>query len=651
MIARISCRITRYLVGVFLLTAISAGASADERILRFVSHIDVQTDGDLIVTETITVRAEGDQIKRGIFRDIPLVFETDDGRRRQAGFDLLGVEQDGREAAYHTVRNRGGIRIYIGDEDVFIPHGKHVYTIKYRTSRQIRFFSSHDEVYWNVTGNEWVFPIDAVLAEVVFPPGAKPEHYDAFTGFYGSEGRNFEVEEQEAGSSLFFRTTHTLAPYAGLSVVVALPKGTISPPTEAQKTKYFLMDYRAELLGGFGIFLVLAYYLLTWFLIGRDPAKGVIFPRFKAPDGISPALANYIVNRGFGDGGWTALSAACLNLAVKGRIILEDPGEAVTLTPQVSGSSKRGWNALLPKGEAAVNRWLSNRGSPLTISKDNGTSVKTLGSKFRSAIEDESRNEYFKSNKLFLIPGVLLSILTIIALIAFGNASDDEIAFLVAAVMFGTFIAISIVNLFKKARHFGSVGRRVSMVVSIFAVIVAIGIFAPVFSLDSLENLPRLPILAVVLFVTNILFFFLMGAPTALGREKLDGIEGLKLYLSVAEAERMNMAGHPEMSPSHFETLLPYAVALGVEKPWSDAFQSWLTSAAGAAASASYAPTWYSGRVFDSHNVSRSMNSVTSAMAGSFTTSLPAPKSSSSGFSSGGGFSGGGGGGGGGGGW
>jgi uncharacterized membrane protein len=151
--------------------------------------------------------------------------------------------------------------------------------------------------------------------------------------------------------------------------------------------------------------------------------------------------------------------------------------------------------------------------------------------------------------------------------------------------------------------------------------------------------------------MANVLFFFLMGAPTKLGREKMDVVEGMKTYLMLAEKDRLNMNGAPQMSPGHYETLLPYAVALGVEKPWSDAFQSWMLTAVAAGAIAShYSPHWYHGR-FDSDNISDSLGNMASDMESSFTASLPVTKSSSSGFSSSGGFSGGGGGGGGGGGW
>ena len=104
------------------------------------------------------------------------------------------------------------------------------------------------------------------------------------------------------------------------------------------------------------------------------------------------------------------------------------------------------------------------------------------------------------------------------------------------------------------------------------------------------------------------------------------------------------------MSPQHFETVLPYAVALGLEKPWSNAFQAWLASAAGAAAAATYTPHWYRGGNFSPGRIGETMSTLPSSISKSMTNAMPAPKSSSSGFS-GGGSSGGGGGGGGGGGW
>ena len=149
----------------------------------------------------------------------------------------------------------------------------------------------------------------------------------------------------------------------------------------------------------------------------------------------------------------------------------------------------------------------------------------------------------------------------------------------------------------------------------------------------------------------NGLFFYLLRAPTAAGRVAMDRIEGLEMYLRTAESARLNMAEAPDLTTEQFERLLPYAIALDAEKPWSEAFAAaFQRSHPGEEVATAYRPRWNGGHRFQGRNFGRSMASTVSAVQSSFASAMPAPKSSSSGFSGGGG-SGGGGGGGGGGGW
>ncbi|MCV0426697.1 MAG: DUF2207 domain-containing protein [Roseibium sp.] len=635
----------------FILVVISWSAQADERILKFVSNIDTARDGTLTVTETITVRAEAKQIRRGIFRDIPLSAKGASGRTYQVGFKLLSVLQDGQPAPHFTRRSADGIRIYVGEESVFLQPGNYTYTFVYETDRQIRFFDSHDEIYWNATGVEWAFPIDEVVARVVLPADVKASDWTGFTGGFGDTDQDFRTRSDENGSEVIFTTTKALAPHEGLTVVVNMPAGSIAQPTDAQQFQYFLSDYKYDLIGGAGALLVLIYYLYAWMRVGRDPAKGVIFPRFNPPAEISPALSRYIVNRGFGDGGWVALSAACLSLAVKKRLRLEDNDGEVTLHLEPEGRNGRAPGSELPKGEAVLEKWLNDRDSPLILNENNGKSIQALGSKFCGAILGESSNVFFKSNWTYLIPAVLLTIVTIAVMVALvfltqSKAQQEFVIMFLFLSVFATFLSVGFGFIFF---------RLVSFPVRIVLTFIAFGLL--MFGVASLANLatggldsmPAFPLSVAALIAMNVLFFGLIGAPTALGRQKLDEIEGLKLYLSVAEKDRLNMTEAPDMSTIHFEKLLPYAVALGVERPWAKAFEGWLATSAGAAEASRYHPGWYSGRTFDARHISDSVGATASAMAGSFQSSLPAPDTSSSGSS--GGSSGGGGGGGGGGGW
>ena len=152
----------------------------------------------------------------------------------------------------------------------------------------------------------------------------------------------------------------------------------------------------------------------------------------------------------------------------------------------------------------------------------------------------------------------------------------------------------------------------------------------------------------IVIGVVNALFHQLMKAPTLLGRKIMDQLEGFKLYLSVAEKDRLNLANPPKETPELFEKYLPYALALDVEQKWSERFASVL-AAAQAGDGGTYHPMWYHGTSWSRLGAGGFANSLGSSFNSAISSSATAPGSSSG--SGGGGFSGGGGGGGGGGGW
>ncbi|OJF90421.1 hypothetical protein AX761_07135, partial [Rhizobium sp. 58] len=584
-------------IGLFLmLVAVPGAARADEVFSTYHADIAVAKSGVLTVTETIVATVEGDRIKRGIYRDFPLTLTDAAGRPVRVDFTLLSVKRDGADEPYRTESISGGIRIYTGTADVLLAPGEHTFALTYETGRQIRFFAGHDELYWNVTGTEWAFPIEEASARVSLPDGVRAEALDVFTGRFGATEKNASAVEQ--GGRLEFRTTRRLQPGEGLTIAVKMPKGSIDPPSAEQENRWWLHDNLASILAIACLLVVGLYYSSMWWRVGRDPDRGVMVPRWDAPDGISPALVNYIDNKGFSGQGWTALSAAALNLAVGGYVVLEDLKAALVLR-----STGKSPSATLPTGERTLLKAVLAAGGVLTIDKANGAAVREVGADFRLAMENEHRNRYYRANSAYVIGGIVLSVLFLFSILVFGPL--DEVTVLVVIV---PVIASVFVTLFAVA-----IGRMVLRKRSLFSRIIAVlmaaffgftllsaglGLLAAVVA-TALEA-HQVPLLIAVggIVLVNLLFFYLMGAPTPLGATMMDGIDGLRQYLTLAEKDRMNMAGAPEMSPGHFERLLPYAVALGVEKPWSQTFDRWLLAAAAGAGAAAYHPGWYSGDGF-----------------------------------------------------
>lgn len=630
-----------------LATAIAGNARADERILTYDAAIAIGSDGTLKVTETIKVSAEGRQIRRGIFRDFPLLFDDGTGKTHKVGFDVISVTRDGRAEPWFIERSGKIARVYIGDKDRLLQRGNYTYAITYSSDRQIRFFDSHDELFWNVTGNAWAFPIDKASATVTLPEGGRIDETVLFTGPFGAKDKNATASVSADRRSATFSTTVPLRSREGLTVGVKFAKGLVAEPTQQQELDWWLRDNKSLFALGAGLLALISFYMAGWWRVGRDPEAGVIVPRWDAPDGVSPALANYIDRKGLSGQGWDAIASAILSLAVKGHLVIEDVKGDVKLIRRDPGK-----RAVLPVGEKAILSQVTSNGGVLELSKTHGEAVKKLNERFRSAMESEHRKKYYIANWPWIIGGFVLSVICVAVALLFSDLAEDEVAGLVMVVVFGG-IALSFVLPLLRDFGKGFRGKLQSIFVGAVGLLLLVSNGSQLFGSTFALGKPILLFGILAILMVNIVFFFLMGAPTPLGRSMMDGLEGMKTYIRLAESDRLNLAGVPEMSPAHYEKILPYAVALRLEKPWTKAFQNWMVAAAAAgAAGAAYAygPDWYSGRNFSPDRMAESMDSLTSDLESSMAAAMPAPKSSDSGFSSGG-SSGGGGGGGGGGGW
>ncbi len=653
------CRIA-VLLGA-LVAASPAGAA--EVIHTFNSTVEVAKDGELTVTETLRVRAEGSAMRHGIYRDFPLTFRDAGGAVRDVTFRLLAVSRDGRSEPYHTAREHGVIRIYAGDKDVMLPVGDHTYVFKYRTGRQVRWFDGKPELNWNVTGNFWQFPIDEANYHLQLAGGAAPLRWTAYTGRVGARGTDWQGRIGAFGA-LFVSTTRRLAPGEGLTVVAALPETAVEPPSAQALLWYRLFDNRQWIIAGIGFLTILIYYFAAWEAFGRDPKPGTIIPLFRPPQGISPALANYIHKWGLTREKWRAFTAAALSLGVHGLIRLDQSGGALTLT--ATGNDPGGKTPLALEERAILTKIDVNGGS-IVVDQKHAETVADLARTFTAAVELGNRNRFFRRNLGYVALGVAMTVAVIAAIVTFGGLDDTDIAILFG-VGFGGFICGMFLFPLVMALFGGGPKLVVIMRIAItlvFATIVlsvmlnvarlflTAGITEAVPAMAAFIESYPFPFVVVTAFAAlNGLFLYLMKAPTPLGRPIMDQLDGLRLYLETAESDRLNMQA-PEITSDRFEALLPYAVALDVEKPWAHAFETALQRAhpEDADPMRRYQPGWYSGSSggWSSGNFGNAVASTVGSVSGAMAAAMPV-SSGSSGFSGGGG-SGGGGGGGGGGGW
>ncbi len=556
-----------------------AGVHAEEAINQFDVDIQVERSGDIIVTETIIVTAEGNKIQRGIFRDLPRYYGDDEtGGRLPYRYKVLSVRRDGRKEPYEMLDERNAKRIRIGDADYFLPRGRYTYSIRYRVKNQVRYFETYNEIYWNATGTYWSFPIDAAQASITLPTGARITSHNAYTGSRGQSGSDYRYQAE--GDTHTFTATRRFNPREGLTISLAFEKGLIAPPSAADQGWLWwarngaLTILLGSLVGLFG------FYYRSFNKVGRDPVKGPVFARYGPPEGYSPAAAHHIYYRGMR--GHKGLVATLMQLAAKGYMTIDVDAKDKKKTTLTTNTPEGNWPDMPDESNHLHTDLFTGRSRvPLGEKYDSGFT--TAYNAFRKRITDDYGNAYFKWNIGYVIVGAILSV--------------GALVFAVTQASYWT-------------------GWHTAAILALVAL--------------------------------NGLFMYLMPAPSRKGQDIRTEIEGFRLYLETAEKLQLNAVevgseAPPPMTTARYENFLPYAVALGVEKPWTKHFERLIPEEA-----AGYNPGWTNMGALSFGSIGGMTDRMVSGMSSGVTSAMPQSSGSSG---SGGGFSGGGGGGGGGGGW
>lgn len=562
-------------------------ARAEEKIDRFDVEIDILSNGRIKVQETIGYDF-GENQKHGIYRDIPLKYQARGGNYNLRLSDLSVNDESLKEYPFSLSWEGDNRRVKIGEADSFVT-GKKIYKINYTIDRAINFFNDHDELYWNVTGDEWAVPILASSAIVRLPSqiNADQINNDCFSGGYGSIERCDKSEVNSQGVSF---SQGSLDLYSGFTVVVGWPKGLVAEPGRLEKIYAIAKDNWYVFLPVVTLFGM----VMLWWRFGRDPkGRGTIIVQYDLPDRMTPAEAGSIIDERV-DG--ADISSEIIKLAISGHLRIKNIKKERVMLPD----SQEYWlEKLKDSSDLAILHQkklldkMFKHGQ--TMSQDDRQATGVLA---KVRLDDLKQKFYPTYEK------ILEMVYDRLVEQKYFTRRPDTLR----NQYMGASLAMFILGIFGGA-------------------ILSNGYFFG----SALVS-------AVIIFI----FSLQMPQKTLTGVLAKEHILGLKDYLQVAEAERIKFHNAPEKNPQTFEKFLPYAMALGVEKEWAKQFEGIYQSA----------PDWYvdsTGQAgFNPVFFIGQLNSFSESARSNIST--PPAASHSSGLG-GGGFSGGGFGGGGGGSW
>jgi len=637
----------------------SGWVRAYEHILSFDTHARFNTDGSMEVTENIKVLSLGEQIRRGIFRTLPLTWNRQDGKIFSVDYQIKNVLRDGIKESFSVVKDGKTLTVRMGSADYLLKPGIYNYVIQYQVSNHFSRFHDWDELYWNVTGNDWAYPITKASFHLELPDAksflnsegkdTRLRTIDVYTGMRGEKGQNAQI--QNDGSVL---TLQPLDKGQGLTVVYTWPRNILagaSAPQASSPLGYLLLPTFKTSILWTPIFLIAGYYFLWWRknVMALGLKMPPIIPLFVVPSTMSPGYLRYITERKYDD---VAFTSDMLDLVAKRVAVIitkkRKPKDIWSLkgrnAEQQWLSSQPGHGKELNSNAKHVLRILFNpRRKNIDLSKAHQQPVINARQWLDKCYTDQ-QEELFFTRLGPIFRGMLIILLVPVIC---GLFFSPITAFLTIPALVFFMVGIGALSVFIRflcsprymLNTFGGVLILMAMVFGPFGLAgSAAFMFAPPLSQMPAGYIGAL--LAAMVLCT--IFAWKVPRYTQQGMKDLAIAKGLKLYLSAAEKHRYQTLYPPDKMVSHFEEMQPVALALGVGKTWANTFAQYLTST-GAISEVFADADWE-----NVHHFSRSCRSSSTV----FSSGGSGSGSSSSGSgSSGGGSSGGGSGGGGGGGW
>jgi uncharacterized membrane protein YgcG len=595
-------------------------------IQHFDEQVVISADGTIEVTETIEAQFIGSNW-HGIYRTIPVEYITPAGLTYTLLLEPLSVtDSAGQPLTYERSWPGRNVqfKIYVPNPD----NATRTVVLHYRVLNALTFFDTHDELYWNVTGNGWEAPIEGVTAEIDLPAGVTGLHAVSYSGALGSRAQDAIVESRS--NSVRLRATHALDLHEGLTVVVGWDKGFVHEPTAAEK---ILLIARSNwpIFIPVGVFILMFYW---WWTKGRDPERDAITVQYDPPDNLSPAECGTLVD---GKVAMCDITATLVDLAVKGYLTIEhqDTDARLGLLDDYVFHLKKppeDWNNLKPH-ERQVLRGIFVPENPALMLL---ARLQDVSKNFPPALAQVTRAMAMSTAQNPAIPKEYAEASRAISELE--KVPLPKVALSDLQNRFSLHLPIICKYIFDTLKGDGYYVRRPDeyrhgMVVLGFLVgflMLPAGL-ALMFTAATAPPAPLPWIVAAVLSGVIIAAFGrYMTGRTVAGARAFAKVLGFEDFLGRVEKDQIERL---EKTPELFEKYLPYAMALRVEKKWVQAF-----SGIGV-----QPPQWYQGAAGSSFQPSLFVNdlNVMSSHAGSAMTSSSRSSagSSSSGASSGSGFS------------
>ncbi len=437
-----------------------------EHIPYLMSSLEVLPSGIVKFEDTITVIANGEKLKNGLTRILPLKVFNTEGEAQTLDYSVIGVRVNDMPVDYLIISN-GKNALMVPKNDYQLPPGVYTYKFEYLVDNLLWDYDSFYQLYWDVGGNGWNLVVDRLGASLNLPQKDALIEHNILLGNSYNLATNAVSIHPNGPTAMAYIASRPLFIGEGMHLIANISKNSFTPESFWQKINRHFYGYGEVYLSILGLIIITISFIISWHFIKNNKSQ------MKITLNKTSMIIRYLTTNNFDA---KSVCGFILDLYKKNIIDIQQSDDTILLIKRTDN-----FKSLTSNEQKALKKLFPTHETIFNVNKQNKLPLRRFSTTLRSGLTRQMLKFKLKLNLGYLLFSLVMLFLTetSIALFEFNSWYVFKILCL------ASFLSLAGIIIFKLGRNIWikSINKFISLVLLAFSFIIFSAVISPLAAL------------------------------------------------------------------------------------------------------------------------------------------------------------------------
>lgn len=369
-----------------------------EHIPYLMNSIEILPNGLVKFEETITVVANGQKLKEGLTKILPLKTYSPEGKSKYLDYSIINVDVNEASLNYH-LKSDGKNVFLVPEANYRLSPGIYTYKFEYLVDNLLWEYDDFYRFYWDVGGSGWNLVVDRLGASVALPKVNSVLGSNVLLGVPSYLQTNIVDISPNGPSAFAYIAKRPLFIGEGMHIITDIDKKALFSQTIWQSIMRSFYNYGDIYLSLLGLWVIALSFVISWRYISKGKTQNKKITLNK-----TAMVIRYFLLDSFDV---KSICGFILELYKKNIIDIQQSGETILLIKRTDNIK-----SLNTFEQKALRDLFPNHETTFNVNKHNILPLKRFASKIENGLRKQMLKFRLKLNIGYLLFSLGMLILT-----------------------------------------------------------------------------------------------------------------------------------------------------------------------------------------------------------------------------------------------